>query len=527
MKKSCIIILLLSLGYLSPAGTETLLSIRPTLIHGIVFHDKGGNGYYEKGKDEPLEGVGVSNGREVVLTDINGYYELPLRENTAIFVIKPRNWMVPADRNQLPRFYYIHSPDGIPGTSYPGLPPTGSLTGPVNFPLYPADEPDKFDVLVFADPQPRTAQEIYYLARDILPELNGSNAAFGVTLGDLAFDNLQTFTPLVEGIATIGIPWRNIVGNHDIDFPGNDSATNGRGAWYSTFGPTYYSFTYGPAHFVVLDNIGWIIDDGRRGNRVSLGTDQMIFLRNEISRLDRDQLLVLMAHIPWTTSAAWKEESERKELYELISTHPNSVSLVGHHHRHFHYFLDSEDGFPGDKPHHMVSVGSVSGSWWSGAPDEYGIPHAMMSCGTPSSYNYLHIDGNQWKLSLRAARRPADFQMHIHIPEAVESAGSTQLEVVANIFNALPSARVEMKIGEGQWIRMERSRQTDPVRLDMVARETELGSVPWRRAAGAMDSEHIWKAAPGIELEKGVHVVSVRAVDDWWVYEGNRIIYIH
>jgi len=79
------------------------------VVKGIVFHDKTGNGHYVAGEDEPLEGVAVSNGRETVITDKEGSYQLPLRDNSFIFVIKPRNWMVPVDEHQLPRFYFIHS----------------------------------------------------------------------------------------------------------------------------------------------------------------------------------------------------------------------------------------------------------------------------------------------------------------------------------------------------------------------------------------------------------------------------------
>lgn len=56
--------------------------------------------------------MAVSNGRDVVVTGRKGVYELPLRENSAKFVIKPRNWRVPVDENQVPRFYYLHSPAG-------------------------------------------------------------------------------------------------------------------------------------------------------------------------------------------------------------------------------------------------------------------------------------------------------------------------------------------------------------------------------------------------------------------------------
>ena len=506
-------------------GTDIYAQSAST-VTGIVFHDKNGSGHFEADRDVPLQGVAVSNGREVAVTDSEGKYQLPLRNNSAIFVIKPSHWMVLVDDRQLPRFYHMHSTGGATGTNFKGLPATGPLTGPLNFPLYPSDEPDRFDVLVFGDTQPRDHREIYYLASDALAGLAGVDAAFGVTLGDVVFDDLNLFEHLTQSIATIGIPWRYVPGNHDIDFSA-DNDSDARGAWYRTFGPSYYSFSYGPAHFIVMDNIRWIVEEERRHYRTGLGEDQMEFLRNEISRLGSDQLLVLMTHIPYEGSTAWQYEEEQKAFYELIAGHPNSVTLAAHTHRHYHHLIGSEEGFPGERPHHMVSVGTVCGAWWTGAPDEYGIPHAMMSDGTPTSYTFLHIDGNSWKMSWRASRRPDDFQMYISAPDVVESTETPSVTITANIFNALPSAMVRIRIGNnGGWRVMERVPGHDPSRLTVAGRESELGEVPWRNLGNPQISEHLWVAEPGVTLETGVYTIEVHASDDWWEYSGRRLIHV-
>jgi len=495
-------------------------------ISGIIFHDKTGNEQYESEKDVPLEGVAVSNGREIEVTDQEGRYELPLRDNSIIFVIKPQNWMVPIDENQLPRFYHIHSSDGLSGTEFDGLPPTGEIPESVNFPLYPVDEPDEYEVLVFGDTQTRNEEEVYYIAHDVLTELVGNDSEFGVTLGDVVFDDLDLYPHFNHSIATVGIPWRNLLGNHDIDFTG-DNNEEARGTFYRTFGPTYYSFSHGPAHYIILDNIRWIVEDDSRYYRTGLGEDQMEFLRNELSRIGPDKLVVLMAHIPWHGPGGgfyWKDESERDTLYKILSRHPNSVSLVSHHHKHYHRFLDEEEGFPGEQPHHMISVGSVCGAWYTGVPDEYGIPHAMMSDGTPTSYTFLHIDKNDWKLRWKAARRPADFQMHIHTPDAISLDNLSGVNVTANIFNALPTANVEMRIGDsGPWTDMKRVRKDDPVRVAALDWEKQLDTIPWRPLSGLRHFGHVWEAKLNDDLKPGVHVIHVRATDEWWTYEGKRI----
>src|SRR5690554_6760137 len=76
-------------------------------IKGVVYHDKNMNGELDS-SDKPLKGIAVSNGRDVVLTNRKGEYEIPLSDNSSLFVIKPRNWSVKVDEKQVPRFYKMH-----------------------------------------------------------------------------------------------------------------------------------------------------------------------------------------------------------------------------------------------------------------------------------------------------------------------------------------------------------------------------------------------------------------------------------
>jgi hypothetical protein len=301
-----------------------------TRINGLVFHDRSGTGQYDPATDKPLGGIAVSNGSDIVLTGADGKFQLQAEDHSVIFVIKPRNWMVPVDENQLPRFYHIHSPGGATGTKYEGLAPTGNRPDMLYFPLYASEEPEKFDVLIFGDTQPRNLNEMYFISRDIISPLIGFEAAFGVTLGDNVFDDLTLFDPLVQSIGTIGLPWFYVPGNHDIDHSaGND--TDARGAWYRTFGPSYYSFSHGAAHFLVVDNIRWLVDGNRRYYRTGMGKKQMEFIRNDLSRIDRNQLLVILTHIPYTESTEWEDENEKNEFYKLIAEFPKFSNPCGPH----------------------------------------------------------------------------------------------------------------------------------------------------------------------------------------------------
>ncbi|MEX1123329.1 MAG: metallophosphoesterase N-terminal domain-containing protein, partial [Balneolales bacterium] len=334
-------------------------------VSGKVFHDLNENGQFDL--DEPgISGVLVSNSKDIVVTDEDGIYETSAGENATVFVVKPSGWTTQVDKFNIPQFYYIHSEEGAGGSKYPGFQSTGPLPESINFALTPQQEEDSFRVLVYGDTQPRTIGELNHITHDTVEELIGVDAAFGTTLGDIVFDDLNIFQPLKEVVGQIGIPWRNVIGNHDIDFSA-DQNHDVRGAYHRTFGPSYYAFSWGGAHFINVDNIRWIVDGEDRYYRTGLGENQMKFIANFLEHVPEDELVVFLMHIPWVDSTEWENEAEREELFELLASHSNTISFAAHTHRHYHRFIGEKDGWPGADPHHMVSMGTVCGAWWSGA----------------------------------------------------------------------------------------------------------------------------------------------------------------
>ncbi|MGI8923463.1 MAG: hypothetical protein ACR2HJ_05395 [Fimbriimonadales bacterium] len=93
-------------------------------------------------------------------TDPEGKWALEHGNDTAFFVIKPRGWMTPTDYHKLPKFYYIHKPNGSPQVKYGGVKPTGPLPKSIDFPLQPQREPDRFKALFFGDTQPRDKRDV-------------------------------------------------------------------------------------------------------------------------------------------------------------------------------------------------------------------------------------------------------------------------------------------------------------------------------------------------------------------------------
>ncbi|MFM8397667.1 MAG: metallophosphoesterase N-terminal domain-containing protein, partial [Pirellula sp.] len=162
-----------------------------------------------------MSDVKVSNGLDIVRTDAEGRYQLPLGDEGQVFVIKPAGYRTRLGPNQLPLFYYLHRPQGSPKLRFAGVQPTGPLPQSIDFPLTEQAEPELFRVILFGDTQPRNLLEVDYIAHDVIADIRKNSASFGVTLGDIAFDDLNVFEPLSQVVGLIGIPWYNVFGNHD------------------------------------------------------------------------------------------------------------------------------------------------------------------------------------------------------------------------------------------------------------------------------------------------------------------------
>jgi DNA repair exonuclease SbcCD nuclease subunit len=274
----------------------------------------------------------------------------------------------------------------------------------------------KFSVLFFADTQARGLREVDFILRDVVEECIGTDAAFGVSLGDIVADDPNLFAEVSQGIGQIGIPWYNIFGNHDND---RDAKSNGdRDATFNRFfGPSTYAFEYGRVAFIGLNNI-YFPPEGRY--RTHITETQLTFVENYLSHVPADMLVVLMMHAPLVRS------ENREILYEILKDRKYTFSISGHVHEQINVFVTDEMGWKGSEPHHHLINATVSGSWWCGLHDELGIPHATMNDGAPNGYSVITFDGNTYSVRFKAARRPENYQMNIYMPMNLKNRHSIQ-----------------------------------------------------------------------------------------------------
>ncbi len=512
---------------MSPIRPVLLLTVFATLCvsssqgaevkaKGVVYDDRNGNQMRDAG-ESGVAGIKVSNQELVTLTDEEGRWALPGTDDCIFFVIKPSGWAAPLNEHRLPQFYYIHKPAGSPKALHAGVAPTGPLPESIDFPLSRQTEPDRFKAIFFGDPQPRDQKEIDYIAHDVIEELVGTDAKFGVTLGDILFDGLQLFGSMNATVALVGVPWYNVIGNHDInrDAPTDELSDE---TFESVYGPAYYSFDYGKVHFIVLDDVNHL-GKGKK-YKGGLGEKQLAFIKNDLESVPDEQLVVLMMHIPLGGV------QDKEELFRLIEKRPYTLSISGHTHWQAHQFMDAKDGWRGEEPHHHIVNVTVSGSWWKGAKDELGIPHTMMRDGAPNGYSMITFDGHEATFDFKVARSPEDYQMNIHAPELVERKDLGKAWVYVNVFAGSSRSTVEMRVAGGNWVKLKKHVAKDPYYVAVREREIKLN--PDAPALNSpTDSDHLWRGHLPAGTKAGTHLIEVKTTDMYGrTFQGRRVIRI-
>ncbi len=474
---------------------------QPDRIKGTVFLDSNKNGIFDK-SEKGIKGICVSNGREVVLTSETGKWELPAGDLSGIFVIKPANFGVPVSREMIPQHYFVRR-----SGSNPEVPQS------INFPLIKSAEKDQFSALFFGDTQARGLREVNFINHDVVEECMGTNAVFGVSLGDNVADDPQLFAEISEGISQIGIPWYNTFGNHDSDRNAKTNSLRDK-TFKQFYGPGTYAFEYGKVVFIDLNNIYFKPD----GKYISHFTDdQLVFVKNYLAKVPENKLIVLMMHAPVVGC------DNREKLLELIQGRKFTFSISGHLHEQVNLFVGKDMGWNGELPHHHLVNATVCGSWWCGTTDEVGIPHATMNDGAPNGYSVITFDGNKYSVRFKAARRPDNYQMNIYLPDEILADKVSSTQLLANIFAGSKRSVVEMHIDNKEdWKQMDQVNQVDPEclrmnRLTPFLQKIVDGQLLEDVFGNAMDkpsiSGHMWQTNLPGSLLPGTHKVTVRTTD--------------
>lgn len=508
---------------------------------GTVFEDRNGNRRRDPG--EPgIAGVKVSDGVQISVTDARGMYSLPPADGRSLFVIKPPGYLSTRREDGLPDVWQNTRTRPGPALKYGGMPVQPATCR--DFALRAAKPSPKrqqgLDVVVFADPQPKTQRDVDYYRRDIIEPLKRDTAIemghsfgrfyfdglagdLGISLGDITSDDLSLYPALTAATTSLGVPWLHVAGNHDLDFDAGrdeDSLLTFR----HHFGPDTHAWEEPEATFLLLDDV--IYQPESKPSYIGgLREDQFAFLTRYLPTVPKDRLLVVAVHIPIFDAEPGREtfrHADRERLFALLQAFPKVLLLSGHSHTQRHVYHDTASGWHGASPLHEYNVGAACGAFWSGVKDAQGIPETTMADGTPNGYARLRVrNGGEYALSWQPARAPANDSgytraMRLSAPRVLRHGAWPAFAVHANVFMGQDDTRVEFRVDDGPWQPMRRVAAADPWLVAENAEDDRAEALRgYDRAPPAEASPHLWRGTLPTHLALGEHRVEVRAFDRW------------
>jgi hypothetical protein len=511
---------------------------------GVVYEDTNLDGRHNS--SEPgVANVSVSNGCNLVLTNADGYYEISLPANQILFISQPSGYLVPVDSNNLPQFFYRHYPNGTPaaiaGTSvewlWPVIEPTGPLSENIDFALHKLSSREViFSAHAFADPQASSDRGEDMLREDLINTLLGNpfDAKFSITVGDVVFDNLGLYDRHKEMIGLIGIPQWNLPGNHDMNYE-SPNAHYANETYKKHFGPIYYSFNYGNAHIVALNNVEYV-GAGQRGPSNSdyrgfISDDQMMWLEQDLANVPNDKLIVIATHIPLIAEASDGSAGSRitgpntdnfPELLELLRPFTSIYGLAGHDTSNsWKVEINHNHGWTG-QPWLAHTLAEVRGSGWTRGPrDLRGVADAMMEDGNPNGFYLLKFDdvtlvpefipfpyGREAAQRLRIVLDPALDTTESGINRGILLANT---KVVVNLFDGGERDEVSLSLDSGRQVSMDYVVRSDPF-MERTYQQYADTDDAFPRPVG---SSHIWEYSLPEILMPGLHNVVVESEDEF------------
>jgi hypothetical protein len=297
----------------------------------------------------------------------------------------------------------------------------------------PNDE-NSHHFLAIADPQLQTTEEADLFQKesvqDLVKTVNeiGNFNVFGVTVGDIVFDRFDLFDNYNQSIKSVGIPFFQVMGNHDLDLSAPSHA-NSLYPFTNQYGPTYYSFNKGNVHYVVLSSVFFL---GNKQYYGYLDDQQLKWLKEDLDLVNKQKPLVIFLHIPSASQAAQlnpgrdsnKESVINKEaLFQLIHDFKDVHLISGH--VHWNENIQIAD--------HILehNLGAISGAWWA-ADIAYD--------GSPKGYGVFQVNNEEVSWYFKAIAQPKDFQFRTYITQNVET---QTREFILNIWNWDPQWKIK------------------------------------------------------------------------------------
>lgn len=544
-------------------------------LTGRVFVDENRDGTGDE-DETGLADVMVTNGRDVTLTDDEGRYSLPVFDNMTVSITQPAGYQVPLDEYNIPQFHYNHLPEGSPDLRYGGIEPTGPLPAELNFPVVESEETAKAEqnCVIAGDLQTYDEEEIEYARAGAIKDLSERDDYAGcgtLFVGDVVGDDLSLYPAIKELVGETNGPARFLPGNHDLDFDA-PSAEHSFDTFRAQLAPAYYSYDVGDVHVIALNTVDYpcvAADDSPEGiedhcsdpegspsYNGRIGDDQLAWLESDLENVDPDKLVVVAGHIALLNYAdegsAVHQVDQVARVHELLEGR-EAVSVAGHSHsiENMRTGDDVEgwrdlfgiEGLP--FPH--ITVGAISGDWYSGEVGEEGYPTAIGRDGGRPGVVTLDIEGSDFQERYTVTGESDDVQTQLGINsptyrawfderrewnddpvgEAPELDAPLALDrddladgswLTTNFFLGSTGSTVEVSIDGGPVEEAVRTQRMEGEAVNVGVEYSDPYAVAQQLVHGGSLADrtmHLWRFDLDEDLDLGEHTAEVTATDSY------------
>ncbi|GAB3924602.1 calcineurin-like phosphoesterase C-terminal domain-containing protein [Mucilaginibacter myungsuensis] len=384
-----------------------------------------------------LAGVYVTDGYSVVKTDNKGAYNIKTDDRAEfVYISVPAGYDFPHE-DKVAKFYHPLKEASKFDFELKAL----------------GKNDDKHNFILWADPQVKNAKDVEQMmttsvpdVQDVLKTMKGEHV-HGICVGDLVWDGLEMFKDYKKAVTTMDIPFFQALGNHDEDYRQGGDETSDK-TFKANFGPTYYSFNRGKAHYIVLDDVRYLGKEREYDGYIV--DQQMEWLKKDLATVAKDTLILLCLHIPVHNAV-----KNNTDLYKLLEPFKQVHILSGHTHYHRNVQIA-----PNIYEHNH---GTVCGAWWTGP---------VCEDGTPRGYGVYNVDGTDLKWHYKSTGQDRNYQMALYADDL-----TNQKRVIANVWDWDEQWKVEYWVDGAAKGVMENQKGMDPlaVKLYMGDKMPEKG----------------------------------------------------
>lgn len=415
-----------------------------------------------------IKDVVVTDGIHFAQTDHKGEYIIPMTDNASFVYLSTPAGYLPQREYSMPLFYQPIQ--------------TGKVTG-YDFELKrnPYDD-NTHTFMVHADAQlfkKDNLQPYNLILDDCIDfiETKKGKEIFGIDCGDLVGDKPELYPDYIRSLNRLDIPFYRVIGNHDMTLYGRSHETSYR-KFEEIFGPSYYSFNKGKAHYIVLNDVFYLARDYFYAGYI----EEKLFswLEKDLSYIKEGSLVFVAMHIPsrlevgqipfeYSNANIAGRVSNAAFLYEILKPYRAHL-LTGH--THYNRNIEhSEQLFE-----HITAA--VCGTWWQGT---------VCLDGTPQGYGVYEVDNDHVTWYFKSAGFPKEYQMRTYAPgSSIEYPD----DVIANIWNWDVKWKVQWLENGKMMGEMIRFSMCDPAAEALCADKEKL-EFKW---ISATPNEHMFRA---------------------------------